>query len=104
MALLATPGAMLGGYVADDAFYYLNIARNLAAGHGPTFDGSTATNGFHPLYMGLLWLLTSAGITEPVLLLRIALHCWPLPVQPQACCYLPSLVEPWASQPPCLPC
>ena len=64
---------MLGGYVADDAFYYLNIARNLAAGHGPTFDGITATNGFHPLYMGLLWLLTSAGITEPVLLLRIAL-------------------------------
>ena len=65
--------SMLGGYVADDAFYYLNIARNLAAGLGPTFDGSTPTNGFHPLYMGLLWLLTGAGITEPVLLLRVAL-------------------------------
>jgi hypothetical protein len=36
--------------IADDAFYYFGIARNLARGLGPTFDGLHLTNGFHPLY------------------------------------------------------
>jgi hypothetical protein len=40
--------------VADDAFYYFNIARHVAAGHGATFDGLAATNGFHPLWLLLL--------------------------------------------------
>ena len=40
--------------VADDAFYYFTIARHLAAGHGATFDGLAATNGFHPLWLLLL--------------------------------------------------
>ena len=40
--------------VADDAFYYFNIARHLAAGHGATFDGLAPTNGFHPLWLLLL--------------------------------------------------
>lgn len=40
--------------VADDAFYYFTIARNLAAGHGATFDGLAPTNGFHPLWLLLL--------------------------------------------------
>jgi hypothetical protein len=34
----------------DDAFYYLQIARNLAHGKGMTFDGLNATNGVHPLW------------------------------------------------------
>jgi len=38
----------------DDAFYYLQIARNVATGHNVTFDGETLTNGFHPLWMVLL--------------------------------------------------
>lgn len=42
-------------YVADDYFYYLNVAYHLAAGHGATFDGGlTQTNGFHPLFLILL--------------------------------------------------
>jgi hypothetical protein len=40
--------------IADDAFYYFTIARNLAAGHGATFDGLAPTNGFHPLWLLLL--------------------------------------------------
>jgi hypothetical protein len=40
--------------VADDAFYYFTIARNLAAGHGATFDGLAPTNGFHPLWLLML--------------------------------------------------
>ncbi len=43
-------------YYADDFFYYLQIAHNLA-GHGrSTFDGTTLTNGYHPL-----WLLVVAA-------------------------------------------
>src|SRR5262245_46485940 len=35
----------------DDAFYYLQVARNLADGRGFTFDGIHRTNGFHPLWL-----------------------------------------------------
>jgi hypothetical protein len=41
-------------YVVDDAFYYMQIARNIANGHGVTFDGITKTNGFHPLWLLML--------------------------------------------------
>lgn len=34
----------------DDGFYYLTLARNIAGGHGATFDGIARTNGFHPLW------------------------------------------------------
>lgn len=40
--------------IADDAYYYFTIARNLANGLGPTFDGLAPTNGFHPLWQLLL--------------------------------------------------
>ena len=36
----------------DDAFYYYEIAKNLAEGKFSTFDGGiTRTNGYHPLWM-----------------------------------------------------
>lgn len=38
----------------DDAYYYFTIARNLAAGRGPTFNGFDRTNGFHPLWLAVL--------------------------------------------------
>lgn len=37
----------------DDAYYYFQTARNIAAGNGLAFDGYNATNGFHPLWMGV---------------------------------------------------
>lgn len=40
--------------LSDDAFYYFQIARNIALGNGVTFDGLAPTNGFHPLYMVIL--------------------------------------------------
>lgn len=49
------PFPRLAGFCADDMFYYLKIAQNAAAGLGPTFDGKNATNGFHPVYFGLLY-------------------------------------------------
>ncbi|MEN6302353.1 MAG: hypothetical protein ABFD96_06490 [Armatimonadia bacterium] len=42
------------GFVPDDAFYYLQIARNIAAGLGSSFDGETTTNGYHPGWMVVL--------------------------------------------------
>ncbi len=39
---------------ADDAYYYFQIALNIANGRNVTFDGETVTNGFHPLWMVLL--------------------------------------------------
>ncbi len=39
----------------DDAFYYFQIARNLAEGKFSTFDGGiTRTNGYHPLWLLLI--------------------------------------------------
>jgi hypothetical protein len=43
----------------DDYFYYLRVARNIAAGHGSTFDGTHLTNGYHPL-----WMLVNAGLAK----------------------------------------
>jgi hypothetical protein len=49
----------------EDGFYYLGIARHLAAGHGPTFDGLHPTSGYHPLWLLALvpvfWLQPSAS-------------------------------------------
>ena len=40
---------------SDDAFYYFQIARNLAEGKFSTFDGGiTRTNGYHPIWLFLI--------------------------------------------------
>lgn len=38
----------------DDAFYYFKIAENIANGSGSTFNRVYFTNGYHPLWMGIL--------------------------------------------------
>ncbi len=38
----------------DDAFYYLKIAQNISAGLGSVFSPGEPTNGYHPLWMGVL--------------------------------------------------
>ena len=42
----------------DDFFYYAKIAANIVAGHGSTFNGVVATNGYHPLWMLVMIVLT----------------------------------------------
>lgn len=61
------------GFLYDDSFYAFQIARNIAAGVGPTFDGVQMTNGFQPLYVFLLvpFFLISRG--EPILPVHLAL-------------------------------
>ncbi len=41
------------GYFAEDAFYYLTVARNSTITF-LSFDGETRTNGFHPLWQYIL--------------------------------------------------
>jgi hypothetical protein len=46
-------------YQPDDAFFYLRVARHLAAGDGSTFNGVIPTNGYHPLWQ---WLLAALSL------------------------------------------
>jgi len=58
--------------VPDDAYYYFKVARNVVAGQGATFDGIHPTNGYHPLWMGML--VPVAGVVkDPLLFVRVAL-------------------------------
>ena len=41
-------------FVQDDFLYYLKVAQNIAAGHGSTFNGIVATNGYQPLWLYVL--------------------------------------------------
>lgn len=73
-ALAWFPVRMLVGLsVADDAFYYLTIARHVALGHGATFDGVTLTNGFHPIYLLILSGLFRWMPTDPDFIFHLGL-------------------------------
>jgi hypothetical protein len=56
---------LVARFNGDDAYYYLTIARHIAAGQGASFDGIAATNGFHPLYLMLIvpffWMFPTDG-------------------------------------------
>lgn len=78
VSILRQSVVWLLGYVADDGFYYLQIARHLAAGQGPTFDGLHPTNGFHPGWMALMTLCARVVHGNAALLrtaLAVALAC-----------------------------
>ncbi|BDI29693.1 hypothetical protein CCAX7_17440 [Capsulimonas corticalis] len=70
--VISRPLIWLLGYVADDAFYYLQVARHLAESGRSTFDGVNPTNGYHP---GWMLILTVAAKLVPtrILLLRAML-------------------------------
>jgi hypothetical protein len=48
----------------DDALYYCAIARNLASGHGISFDGIHPTNGMHPLWLLFLTPVFLLGLSK----------------------------------------
>jgi hypothetical protein len=43
-------------FFVDDAYYYLLVARNWLTKGPSTFDGVRLTNGYHPLWMGIVVL------------------------------------------------
>lgn len=53
----------------DDAFYYFEIARNIATGWGFTFDRINPTNGFQPLWQ-MICAATWLAAPEPESFLR----------------------------------
>ena len=59
---------LVGDYVADDMFYYLQIAKHAAEGHGSTFDRLSKTNGFHPLYLLIVTGLFSLGLGDDLVI------------------------------------
>jgi len=62
--LLLGPEERLAFSFYDDAYYYLGVAKHLGAGDGSTFDGINRTNGYHPLWCGLIVPIVSAW-TDP---------------------------------------
>jgi hypothetical protein len=48
-------GDLVAVFIEDDACYYLQVARNWVDGAGLTFDRLHPTNGFHPLWMLVLY-------------------------------------------------
>lgn len=69
VAVLDFPTLARNGFLYDDSFYDFQIARHIARGDGPTFDGTHLTNGFQPLYVAMLvpfyWIAGSSD-TLPV--------------------------------------
>ena len=58
MYLVSQPLSFLLVHILpDDAFYYFQIARNVAQGIGSTFDGIHSTNGYHPLWLLVLTVM-----------------------------------------------
>ena len=63
------PTLARNGFLYDDSFYDFQIARHIAQGDGPTFDGTHLTNGFQPLYVALLvpfYWITGSSETLPI--------------------------------------
>ena len=63
----------------DDAWYYGEIGRNLAQGHGSTFDTINDTNGYHPLWQAICVLPRLLGLDVIAAMraqLLIQLGCW----------------------------
>lgn len=52
--LLASGRKRVHAYLAADAFYYFQVARNIVDEGSISFDGRHATNGFHPLWQAVL--------------------------------------------------
>lgn len=45
-------------FPVDDSYFYLQIANNFAHGRGSTFSGVEPTNGYHPLWMLVIALVS----------------------------------------------
>ena len=60
-------------FTRDDAYYYFKVAQNISEGHGSTFDGINATNGYHPLWMLVCIPIFALARFDLILPLRVLL-------------------------------
>ena len=63
----------------DDAYYYFQIGKELAHGHGSTFNGLDHTNGYHPLWQlicALPYLVGLTGLAAVRAILVLQLVMW----------------------------
>jgi hypothetical protein len=58
-------------FIRDDAYYYFKVAQNISEGHGSTFDGIHATNGYHPLWLLICIPIFALARYDLILPLRI---------------------------------
>lgn len=58
-------------FIRDDAYYYFKVAQNISEGHGSTFDGIHATNGYHPLWLLICIPIFSLARYDLILPLRV---------------------------------
>lgn len=60
-------------FFSDDAYYYFNVARNIIAGNGSSFDGHNLSNGYHPLWMLITLPIYYFTASAPELALKLIL-------------------------------
>jgi hypothetical protein len=60
-------------FVQDDFLYYLKVAQNIVLGHGSTFNGIVPTNGYQPLWLGVLVILSWVTMAPKAILGFVAL-------------------------------
>lgn len=65
--------AIMEWFRTDDAFYYFKTAQNISEGLGVTFDGTSPTNGFQPLWMALMVPIFSLARFDLFLPLRLVI-------------------------------
>ncbi len=68
-AATAPAASVMNFYKTDDAYYYFIVARNVAEGHGFTFDLINRTNGYHPLWLFInipIFALTGSSRVLPL--------------------------------------
>jgi hypothetical protein len=71
MTLALLPQVAPTNFPADDALFYLQVARHIAEGHGSTFNTITPTNGYHPLWMAICVVSALVSDGNSLLLLRV---------------------------------
>jgi hypothetical protein len=94
--LIVLPEALFA-FTFDDGFYYLGIARNVAAGEGSTWDTIELTNGYHPLWLALIvpfYLVGLDGLAaaRAVVVFQLALYTAALVVVARS---VASLIDGW---------
>ncbi len=73
LARFALPGERYLTYFTDDFYYYQQVAQHLVWRGYSSFDGVHQTNGYHPLWLVLMALLTAAFGGGPGFFLSVTL-------------------------------